>query len=565
MSRRKHTARPKLSPVQFIKGSIIRVGLAKKVKVRGAKPTLNRDGRETNVRFQFIWHRVLLLFVALGLVGWISLATGGYFFVKHARDFPGVKFVDILFPHRWDHYRVARGDYYIEQAQEKLAAGDFGTVIHLVRVGVQQSPNNKEGRVLLAQIYNMLGRPDLGIETLRVRVDEHVDDTDYLGMLISLLFANHEDEAVEELSRRLLGGSLEPTDRNLILAIAAATANFNRGNYGRAEEIIEDFKLLQARTGMLLQARIDWEVGHRESAIQRLETIMTNPGPQEAQVVDYLIEYLWSSGQERRAEQFAFVRFMADPLSYAPKIRLLYIYEKRGDKNKESAEIESFFQLFGEEQEALLALGQFAARTGNEELAERIYRSAQEQGHDLSWFELYLVEARIAGGSYRQAISFFESIQAKVADWTPLQRAQLNPLLIAAHFGVSDVERGDSLLGESLASRNINPADLMTLSERLMGMGEHGRARQVLQGIYRNQPLNQEALTRLIRLDLNQGNRREMVDNLQRLMQMRKPSIELLQDVRRHLGGDRFIFQGNRGDLLESLDEMLLSRSARAS
>lgn len=565
MSRRIRTARPKLSLVQTIKGSIIRVGLAKKVKVRGTKPTLNRDGRETNVRFQFILHRVLLLLVALGLVGWISLATGGYFFVKHVRDFPEVKFADILFPHRWENYRVARGDYYIKQAQEKMEAGDFSQVIHLVRVGVQQSPDNKEGRMLLAQIYNMLGRPDLGIETLRVRVDEHADDTDYLGMLIGMMFANHEDGAVDVLATRLLGGSVEPTDRNLILAIAAATANFNRGNYGRAEEIIEEFQLLQARTGMLLQARIDWEAGHRASAIERLETIMTNPGGQEAQVVDFLIEYLWSSGRERQAEQFAFVRFMADPLSYAPKIRLLYIYEKRGDKAKESAEIESFFQFFSEEEEAMRALGQFAARTGNEGLAERIHRVVGGQGHEMAWHDLSLLGARISGGSYHSAIAFFESIQAKVADWTPLQRAQVNPLLIAAHFGVSDVDRGDSLLGETLGSPNVNPADLMALSERLIGMGEHGRGRQILQAMYRSQPLNQEALTRLIRLDLDQGNYREMVSNLRRLMEMRKPSLELLQDARRHIAGDRFIFQANRGALLESLDERLLSRPGRAS
>lgn len=565
MSPRTRTARPKLSPVQFIKGTIIRAGFAKKVKVKDAKPRLNRDGRETNVRFQFIWHRVLLLFVALGLVGWISLATSGYFFVKYARDFPEVKFVDLAFPHRWDNYRTARGDYYISKAQEMLAAGESMGVIHLVRVGVQQSPDNKEGRVLLAQIYNMLGRPDLGIDVMRVRVDEHADDTEYLGGLISLLFANHEDAGVEELATRLLAGDTEPTDRNLILAIAAATANFNRGNYDRAEEIIGEYDLLQSRTGMLLQARIDWEVGSAERAIERLETIMTNPGPQEAQVVDYLIEYLWSSGKESRAEQVAFVRFMADPLSHQPKIRLLYIYDKRGDASKVAAEVETYLRLFGDEEEAMQALGQFAARTQNPELARRIYERVQGLGLELPWHALSLIEASVGAGAYQGALDFYEGIEATVADWTPLQQARLQPMLVTAYLGAGNAERGDVILTDILANGNTSPDDFSWLADRLVEMNEFGRAREVLRDIYRRQPLNQEALTRLIRLDLEQGNSGEIVANLRRLMEMRKPSTEILEEARRHLGRDRFIFQSNRAELLESLEEILLNRSSRAS
>lgn len=559
---RTRTARPKLSPVQFIKGCIIRVGLAEKVKVRtsgSGKP------REAQVKFRLLWGRVALFFVCLMVAGWLSLATAAYFFVKHARDFPEVRFVDLVFPHRWEHYEEARGDYYIDRAHEMLEAGETREVIHLLRVGVQQSPNNTEGRLTLAQIYNMIGRPDLGIDLLRSRASEHADDPEYLSALISLLFANHEDTAVEELATRLLDGSTEPNERNLILAIAAATANFNRGNYDRAQQIIDDFELENSRSGTLLQARIDWELGYPDLAIPRLERILQNPGDQEEKVVNYLIEYLWSSGRQDRAQQVAFNRFVEDPLSYSPRVRLLQIYNRRGNTEKEATEVETFFELFGREEDAMNALARFAAQSEQPDLAKRIHEHQRSQGKAPEPSALALLDAHVASGNYRQALDFHETIEPEVEDWTPLQKAQLQPLLTVAHFGVDNTERGDGILSETLAERNVNPAALISLAERLIDIERFDRGRRVLNFIHQNQPLNQEALTRLIRLDIQTGNHREIVQNLQRLLEMRKPSQELLETAHRHISSDRFLFQANRSEILESLESALVSDPSQAS
>lgn len=565
MQRRIPNTRRKLSPVQLLKGYIIRVGLAKKVRIRDGKPRINRDGRESNIRFQFIWHRVALLLLALMALGWVSLATGAYFFVKYARDFPEVRFVDLVFPPRWDEYRTARGDYYIEKARNMLDAGETLGVIHLVRVGVQQSPDNTEGRLLLAQIYNSLGRPDLGIEVLRGRIASHSDDIEYLEALISLLFVNHQDRAVEELATKLLDGDTEPTDRNLMLALAAATANFNRGNYDRAEELIGQFNLLESRPGTLLQARIDWERGATDDAIAALEKILTNPGPLEAEATNYLIEYLWSSGHEAKAERVAFVRFMADPLSYAPRIRLLHIYNKRGENAREATEIGNYLELFGEEEEAMQALARFAAQTGQPDLARTIYDRAREQEHLLAWPALCLIEARINVGAHSAAVAFFEEIEASVADWTPLEQARLQPLLAAAYLGAGNAEKGAPIFTTLLTDGAVSANDLALLSERLIEIGDFARARRALSYIHQHQPLNQTALTSLISLDLDQGNTGEVMPNLQELLKMRKPSKELLQEAHRHISSDKFIFQAGRQELLDLLETALVTGPTQTS
>lgn len=554
---RKRTARPKLSPTQFIKGTIIRLKLAKKVKVRDEKP--GPDGtRGARVQFQLIWRRVAILFVILCALGWISLATGGYFFVKEKRNFPDVRFVDIAFPNRWPLYRLALGDYYIKQAQEKLEAGEVEGVLHLLRVGVQQSPDNTEGRLMLAQIYNSIGRPDLGIDLLQARVAEHADDPSYLNPLISLLFANHEDVAVEKLATGLLDGSKEPTDRNLALALAAATANFNRGNYDRAQEFIDDFELLKSRTGTILQARIHWDLGDSEQAILLLERVVGNPGVLEAQAVDYLIEYLWSSGREDRAERVAVSRFIADPLAFAPRLRLLYVRNKRGDTAKEASEIETYFAGFGDDQEAMRGLAEFAAKTAKPDLAKRVLEQVQARRLDSAWPALFLLEAYVAADQAPAALGFYETIEKETSEWTPLQQARLQPILATAYFGAGETERGETVLNEILVlRRGANMSDLLVLAQRLKDMEYANRARIVLNHIHLKQPLNQEALTRLIQLDLETGNNREMVRNIKSLLEMRKPSLTVLETAHSHISSDRFLFQANRESTLESIEAAL--------
>lgn len=565
MSRRKRTARPKLSPAQFIKGSIIRLGLAKKVKVRDAKP--GADGnRGARIQFQFIWHRLVLLFAVLLVLGWASAATAGYIFVRVARDFPEVRFVDIAFPHRWDHYHTALGDYYIEQAKERLEKGEMEGVLQYIRVGVEQSPGNTEGRLMLAGIYNVIGRPDLGIDLLQAKVEENQDNLEYLNTLISMLLANHEDAAVEELAERLLAGSTEPTERNLVLALAAATASFNRGNYDRAQEIINQFDLMESRTGTVLQARVHWDLGESDKAISLLERVLQNPGTLEEKVVDYLIEYLWQSGRQDRAYRVTFERFINDPLSFAPRVRLLYVHNKRGEAAKEREEIETYFELFGKDESAMSALAGFAAQTGNPELAERVYQHVRS--HQLASADpaISLVEARVEAGEYGPALEFYNKIEDEVEDWTPLQQARLQPLLAVAYLGAGEVDRGDGILKELLVlQRGANPAWLMSLADRLVEMGRSTRARNVLSHIHLTQPLNQEALTKLIQVDLDQGNNDAIVRNIELLLKMRKPSPTVLENAHAYISSDQFLFQPGRDGMLQSLEAAIVTGQSRDS
>lgn len=553
MAHKRRTQR-RFSPVQLIKGFIIKLRLARRTK--------ERDGKMV---FELLWARIGALMLAFMFFGWLSLAAGAYFFVKHAREFPDVRYTDLVLPSRWDNYRQARGDYYIALAKEKMERGDYSKVVHLIRVGVQQSPDNSDGRLILASIYNSIGRPDQGIALLREKAMSHTGDKEYISALITLLFANHEDKAVDELATKILANNREITDLTLIVALAGATANFNRGNYERAQEFIDDFQLIKSRTGTILQARIDWEQGRQTDAIALLEKVAFASGNQRENALGFLTEYLFLSGQKDRALQISLMRSLGDPLNFHPRIRLLSVYDLLGNDAKRDEEIEDYLGYFAREEEAIQALADLAGRTNNVALAERVVEHTRT--HEMAGENpaLRLIQARIGARDYSGAIDTYLRIEKETREWTPLQRGRLHPLLASAYLGIGNTERGDILLKEVLTLKTISPNDVMQLAHGLIQNGDFTRAREVLQHIYNSQPLNQEALGRLIRLDIQTGNNRELVRNVNRLLKTRKPPAVVLQEAHRHISSDLFLFEQNRGEILGSLESMLLNSTVRGS
>ncbi|MEM9227736.1 MAG: hypothetical protein AAGA45_07185, partial [Verrucomicrobiota bacterium] len=66
-------------------------------------------------------------------------------------------------------------------------------------------------------------------------------------------------------------------------------------------------------------------------------------------------------------------------------------------------------------------------------------------------------------------------------------------------------------------------------------------------------------------LEIDMGNSAQLGDYLKTLLQMRRPSPELLEKAYRSLGSDRFIFTQNREDLLNELDVILYPEKQQPS
>lgn len=216
------------------------------------------------------WRRWLTWTFLAGAGLWILLTLAAWLFVKYRRDFPEVKYVDLLWPGRWPQYRVDQGNHYIAQSETLLQQGEYALAVQKLRIGVSKAPANAAGRTLLARVYLAYRRPDLAREVLIDGLAYLPDNAAYLQSTLSFLLEFQEDAKLLELTHRMLAAPANPATASL-LATFAATAAFYRGNYDEAEDLLARYRLDDTADGALLQARIAWELDYPELALVHLK------------------------------------------------------------------------------------------------------------------------------------------------------------------------------------------------------------------------------------------------------------------------------------------------------
>jgi len=509
------------------------------------------------------WGRLAAFLGVLALAGWLGLAAAGYLFVKYQRDFAEVRFIDILLPNRWDDYRIARGNHYVERAKSELKEGNYREAFHFVRVGVGAAPANIEGRLLLAQFFAVWGRADLAQRTLVEGIPHGSDNPEFLKALFGFLLQNQEDAEVLAISAKLLPAVPESTPRNQLVALAAATAHYFRGGYDEAEDLLAAYSLLRIKDGRLLQARIDWDRGSRDQALIRLENCAAeSPGVDEYFV--QLTAFHREAGNWSDVERLAVLRQLTNPEDPAPQIDLLYAYAETGSREKLHEEIEAIFRDFGTNPQVILALGDFAANQGNIALARRVLDHSRFHNLGSEGPALMLAESHVVAKRYSEALALIQQFARENPEWLKKYAAVFNGLQAIASFGLGSRDDGELYLNTFLSQPSLRAENLVAVSGRLLAIGATESARRVLDAATQADPKNQAALTKLIELDLNSGRSDALPANLWRLLTMRRPSHALLASAAKTLGGDRHFFLAGRDELLAAIERALLAGRAPA-
>jgi tetratricopeptide (TPR) repeat protein len=508
-----------------------------------------------------IWGRIFLLVLTLALAGWLSLGTALFYFLKYGREYSTITYGQTIFPWRWPERRVTQGNELIERAKTQLGEQRLRDAFYSLRVGVNLSPQNHEGRLLLAQFFTVMGRQDQAIDLMVSGLVGAENNQEYLRSLFQLLLQFQEDQRVREIAERLLPATPEVNPRNQLIALAYATALFHRGNYDQAEDTVMAYDLLRTREGWPLMARIDWERGARTLAIQRLEQL-ADRSPSEDNIYIMLGSFYREMGMDTKAESIALLRQLMNPDSPAPRIGLMYAFREKGDSERLNHAIENFFRDFGSNREALWALADYAANTGNPELAERVVESCNVHNLPKDGPTLMMVEATIVSKQYRRGLDMIERLTRDNPRWASQFGAVINGLQAIANFGINNRDVGDAYLTQFLNRPNVRTESLLAVSNRLLEMGSLDRARRVLEQAVRADPLNQAALSRLISIDLDLGFTADMERNINQLTRMRKPSISLMERAVATLNSDQFVFLADRERILEQLRSAIDSRRA---
>lgn len=274
-----------------------------------------------------------------------------------------------------------------------------------------------------------------------------------------------------------------------------------------------------------------------------------------------LSRYHRELGQIDEARRYAILRNVSDPLSAAPRMELLYIYNTSGDVEREQRETQRMLMQFRDDEPALQALANFAADTGKIELARRTYEEALENEFAIDAFALLLIEAHLVSEDYQGALDFAEELLKERPDWLTQRWAIFNSLRAVASYGINRPDLGEIYLQDFLDEAQNQPQTYLAVSRRFTNIDRHQQARKVLMMAYQNAPTNQKVLSELIRAELTLGNTENLNRLLSRLLQMRRPQMDLLVEAYRKLGSDRFIFTPDRESLLLQLSAILRESS----
>ncbi|MGJ8638190.1 MAG: tetratricopeptide repeat protein [Opitutaceae bacterium] len=522
-----------------------------------------RKGTNGKLEISISWGRVFISMTALFFLSWLSVATLLFFFFKHKKEFDEVRFAGMIaLPFRMDAHRTEMGDFHIKKGIAELESGNYRDALKLLRLGVTRSPANLEGRSILSEFYEVaIKRSDIAADIMLKGLPlGGAEELDYLKRTLRILLRHQMDTEIQELADTYLPEEPELTDINRTLAFGAANANYLRGNYDRADDYLLSYNLIESLEGLLLSSQISWDRGNKRSAINKMENSLNNFPNSEALLMQ-LSKFHREIDETDEARRYAILRNVADPLSAAPRLELLYIYNKSGDTEREARETQRMLQQFREDANALQALANFAADTGNIELARRTYEEALENEFFIETFALLLIEAHLVDKDYGGALDFSEELLKERPDWLTRRWAIFNSLRAVASYGTNRPDLGEIYLQDFLDEGGTKPQTHLAVAHRFSGIDRPQQARKVLSVAYQQAATNQMVLSELIRVELVLGNTEDLNKLLTRLLQMRRPQVDLLLEAYRKLGSDRFIFTPDRESLLIELSAILRENS----
>ena len=518
---------------------------------------VQRKQLDGSIQISVRWLRIAAFLLVSLILAWTGASSALYLYLKYNKNYEEVSFVD-TFLFRRAKLRTQAGDQHIKKSIAEIEAGNYWDAFRLLHLGVARSPNNLEGRKLLAEFYEVgRNRPDPAINYMLDGLDRGgIEDPDYLKYLLRLLLRHQKDAKVVEIADQYLPEEPEINQINSLLALGAATANHLRGNYDQADDYLIAYDLINSPDGLLLSSKISWDRGDKIAAITKLEQSL-NRFPNSESLLIQLSNYYREIGEFDKARRYAILRNIKDPLSVAPKLELLYIYNQSGDTEREQREIQRMFEQFSKNETAMLEFANFSAKTGNVELTRRIYELALENEFDIGRFSILLMESHLASEDYEGCLSFCEELIKEQPEWLTEHWAIFNGYRAVASFAVKRPDLGEIYLQHFLDETKNKPQAHLNVASNFSAIERNQQAHKVLTAAYKQAPTNQKILTELIKVELKLGNTENLSQLLTRLLQMRRPQKELLIDAYHKLGSDRFIFTQNRETLLLQIGAFL--------
>ncbi len=362
-----------------------------------------------------------------------------------------------------------------------------------------------------------------------------MNSREYVEQVLKLLIQRQQDEEIIALRSDLKTNETRSPEIVRLLNIAAATANFHRGRFDQAEDILARSALLNSLDGKFLRAKIEWKRGFPELAMA-LRDQLINGFPQNPEVYRIKTEWLLELELEDTARRVSLQRRLKFPQDPRVRIDLLHAFDRAKDETAVTNEVEALYQDFPKNYQVLLQRGDFAANTGRFQLAESLLAYARENGLPVEAATLMTVESLIVAGNYAAGLELAQNTVEQNPHWEATLAPVFNGLQAICYYALGDREEANLFLDNYLTLKTTRAENQIAVAERLVMVGASREARRVLQHAVEKDSLNQAALTRLIEFDLSSVDAPDLPANLERFLKMRRPPNSLLRDAYDRLG-----------------------------
>ena len=498
-----------------------------------------------------------LVWISISLIAiYLLLAGGAWWFVKYHRHVSQITYLDIALPSNWGRYQIKRGDHHIQQARHFLQLGQGARGFQLLRMGLARSPSNRDGRILLSQLFAANNRSDLAKTILIKGLTYHQYDREYITSALRFLIEQEEDLHALWLSNQLLQDPIAPRDIVELAALSAATVHHHQGGYDLAESLLTTHQIGRTLDGRLLQAQIEWDRGYRELSLLLLRSLRQD-FPSSERVYTRLQEALRGEGQNAESRRLSILHQIKHPNRARSQLDRIRSLSAEGDTSAATLAAHQMIETFSHNPSPLLELGDFAATTSNVTLARTLIRHFEQYDlPDKSIIRLLLIEALLNAGRYQKVLEEVARIQQDRPATDQITNTAKG-LAAIAHYGLGDTGAGATSLTAFMAQPQLRPESLLAIADRLATMGHREAAKATLAQASLLSPKSQPILTRLLELNLEDRDPTEISGRLQLLLGMRKPSPALLSDALKWLQSDQFIFLDGRADLISKIEQRL--------
>jgi hypothetical protein len=480
--------------------------------------------------YRFYWRRIGFAVAFLFLAGWLALTAAAWANLKFRRGFSEVRYVDLAAPWRWGHYRGAVSRHYLSLGRLELDKGYPTAALNYLDASLALAPGSLESRRLAAVAQYRLGFKTAALALLRAGMTSaaQAGDEAYVRAFFDVAFDLQADDDAFLVGRRLLPPRPDRVGLHQFIAFQVATARYNRGHYLEAEQILTDWQLQDFPEGDVLFALCSAESGRREYAARRLEGDLTRFTQRDGIYVA-LENLAREQGLSQAVRRYALLREIAEPTRPPARIDLIYADHALDGGADVRREIDSYCADFKSDASALTLLSQFAADTGEPDVAGRARDLARAGGIPLADFDLRVAQAGIVAQDYPRAVRAVTLAQSESQPAGLAQEAILAGIKAVALFGTGD-SGADLAFSEFLTrSEALRPPAGLFLVRQLRREGFAEQGRQLLERVCAEYPDDQPALAELIRNAAAAGNRTELVSNLPRFLQMRKPPRDALE------------------------------------